>query len=117
MSDYTREFGKHVKSLRRARGLTQDQLAQRSGLSTDSIRRIEHGAFAASIDSIRKLCGGLGIAPSTLWESFELGHADERRELFDLLAHRDPHELRFVIRVVRELLDALAAMRLAMREP
>jgi transcriptional regulator with XRE-family HTH domain len=78
MSEYAREFGKHVRSLRRARGVTQDALAQRSGLSADTIRRIEHGSFSASIDTLRKLCSGLGVAPSTLFESFELGRTDER---------------------------------------
>ena len=53
MSEYAREFGKHVRSLRRARGVTQDALAQRSGLSADTIRRIEHGSFSASIDTLR----------------------------------------------------------------
>lgn len=107
MSEYAREFGKHVRSLRRARGVTQDALAQRSGLSADTIRRIEHGSFSASIDTLRKLCGGLGIAPSTLFESFELGRSDEKRELFDLIASRGPHELVLITRVVRALLDEL----------
>jgi transcriptional regulator with XRE-family HTH domain len=107
MSEYAREFGKHVRSLRRARGVTQDVLAQRSGLSADTIRRVEHGAFSASIDTLRKLCGGLGVAPSTLFESFELGHTDERRELFDLLSSRNNEELLLIARVVRVLLDEL----------
>lgn len=77
MSDYEREFGRHVRSLRRARDVTQDQLAKRSGLSADTIRRVEHGSFSASIGTLRKLCMGLGITPSTLFESFELGRVDE----------------------------------------
>jgi transcriptional regulator with XRE-family HTH domain len=110
MSDYAREFGKHVRSLRRARGVTQDALAQRSGLSADTIRRIEHGSFSASIDTIRKLCSGLGVAPSTLFESFELGRTDERRELFDMIASRSNDEIGLITRVVRALLDELDAL-------
>ena len=107
MSEYAREFGKHVRGLRRARGITQDALAQRSELSADTIRRIEHGSFSASIDTLRKLCSGLGVAPSTLFESFELGRTDERRELFDLIASRSADEVGLVARVVRTLLDEL----------
>lgn len=109
MSDYAREFGKHVRSLRRARGITQDALAQRAGLSADTIRRIEHGSFSASIDTLRKLCDGLGVAPSTLFESFELGRTDARRELFDLICSRSAAEVALVTRVVRALLDELDA--------
>jgi len=111
VSDYSRAFGAHVRSLRRARGITQDVLAQRSGLSPDTIRRIEHGSFSASIDTLRKLCFGFGIAPSTLFESFELGHVDARRELLDLLTLATTTEVVSITRVVRVLLDELDAHR------
>lgn len=108
-SEYTREFGKHVRSLRRARGVTQDALAQRSGLSADTIRRVEHGSFSASIDTLRKLCVGLGVSPATLWESFELDRVDVRRELYDLIRARRPEEMEFLARVIRTLLEELDA--------
>lgn len=114
MSDYSREFGKHVRSLRRARGVTQDVLAVRSGLSADTIRRIEHGSFSASIDTLRKLCTGLGVSPATLFESFDLGRTDDRRELFDLISARSDAEVGLIARVVRTLLselDTLARVR------
>jgi transcriptional regulator with XRE-family HTH domain len=111
MSEYASEFGKHVRSLRRARGVTQNALAQRSGLSADTIRRVEHGSFSASIDTLRKLCSGLGVAPSTVFESFELGRTDGRRELFDLIASRSNGEVALVTRVVRALLDELDTLR------
>jgi|GEM_PF-593794 len=107
MNEYARAFGKHVRSLRRARGVTQDILAQRSGVSADTIRRIEHGSFSASIDTLRKLCGGLGLQPSTLFESFELGRSDEQRELLDLISSRSPEQLTMLARIVRSLLDEL----------
>jgi transcriptional regulator with XRE-family HTH domain len=115
VSEYTRELGKHVRALRRARGLTQDVLAERSGLSADTIRRIEHG-FSTSIDTLRKLCSGLGIAPSTMLESFELSRTDERRELFDLIGSRSDQEIALVTRVVRVLLDELDALAAARRD-
>ena len=111
MSEYAREFGKHIRSMRRARGVTQDVLAERSGVSADTIRRIEHGSFAASIETLRKVCSGLGVAPSTVFESFELGRTDERRELFDLIASRDNDDIALVTRVVRALLDELDTLR------
>lgn len=110
MSEYATEFGKHVRSLRRARGVTQDALAARSGLSADTIRRIEHGTFSASIDTIRKLCTGLGISPATLWEAFEVGRTDERRELYDLISSRPVHEIVMVARIVRVMFDEIDSL-------
>lgn len=103
MSDYAIAFGKHVRSLRRARSLTQGVLATRSQVSQDTVRRIEHGAFSASIETIRKVCEGLEITPSTLFESFELGRHDDHREIVDLLSTRTPAERRRALRILRAL--------------
>ncbi|MFO7568117.1 MAG: helix-turn-helix transcriptional regulator [Enhygromyxa sp.] len=108
------QFGKHVKSLRRARGHTQEVLAERSGLSPDTIRRLEHGSFSPSLDTLRKLCVGLGISLSCLFETFELGDHNPRRELQDLLSCRSPRELFLAMAVLQALfaeLDALAEER------
>jgi transcriptional regulator with XRE-family HTH domain len=86
-------------------------LATRAGLSADTIRRLEKGSFAASIETIRKLCIGLDISPSTLFESFELNQTDGRRALIDLVAARGNDEIALVIRVVRALLDELDKLR------
>jgi transcriptional regulator with XRE-family HTH domain len=102
-----KQFGRHIRSLRRARGQTQEVLAQRSGLSADTIRRLEHGSFSPSLATLRKLCGGLDLQLSTLFESFELGARNESRELADLLATRTPRELVLAARVLRALFDDL----------
>jgi transcriptional regulator with XRE-family HTH domain len=109
--DTGHNFGRHVRSLRRARGMTQEVLADRSALSADTIRRLEHGSFSPSLDTLRKLCVGLDLMMSTLFESFELGARDEARELLDLLATRTPRELVLATRVLRTLFDELDDMR------
>jgi transcriptional regulator with XRE-family HTH domain len=107
-----RRFGRHIRSLRRVRGLTQEVLAERSGLSPDTIRRLEHGSFSPSLDTLRKICLGFDLMLSTLFESFELGDRRESRELVDLLANRTPRELVLATMVLRTLfqeIDAIAA--------
>ena len=106
----SRNFGRHVRSLRRARGMTQDVLAERSTLSTDTIRRLEHGSFSPSLETLRKLCVGLDLMLSTLFESFELGARNESRELVDLLATRTPRELALATTVLRSPFDELDAI-------
>jgi transcriptional regulator with XRE-family HTH domain len=108
--DGGKAFGRHVRSLRRARGLTQEVLATRSGLSADTIRRLEHGSFSPSLETLRKLCIGLDLLLSTLFESYELGGRNERRELVDLIVLRTPRELALATRVLRALFDELDTM-------
>lgn len=98
-----RAFGKHVRSLRRARGLTQEVLAERSGLSADTIRRLEHGSFSPSLETLRKLCAGLDLRLSTLFEAFEVGTCDETRELIDLVICRSTFEVALATRIFRAL--------------
>ena len=43
-------FGKRFKELRKERKLTQEQLADRLGISDRHVRGIEHGDFFPSID-------------------------------------------------------------------
>jgi transcriptional regulator with XRE-family HTH domain len=105
--DTGRNFGHHVRSLRRVRGMTQEALAERCGLSADTIRRLEHGSFSPSLDTLRKLGHGLDLMMSTLFESFELGARNEARELLDLLSTRTGRELDLATRVLRTLFDEL----------
>jgi transcriptional regulator with XRE-family HTH domain len=85
-------------------------LANRSGLSADTIRRLEHGDFSPSLETLRKLCIGLNLQLSTLFESYELGARNECRELVDLIACRTPRELALATRVLRALFAELDAM-------
>ncbi len=87
--------------------MTQEVLAERSGLSADTILRLEHGSFSPSLETLRKLCLGLDMMLSTLFEAFELGTRNENRELVDLLATRSPRELVLVTKVLRALFDEL----------
>ena len=102
-------LGRHIKSLRRARGMTQEVLSERSGLSPDSIRRLEQGSFSPSLTTLQKLCRGLGLELSTFFEAIELGVRNEQRELRDLLSMRSPRELELVAKLVRGLFEELDA--------
>lgn len=106
MSNFREEFGRHIRSLRKARNLSQLELSRRSELASDTIRRIEAGRFAPSIDTVRKVAYGLDLSLTTIFESFELG-SDTQRELVDLLAGSDDRQLRIVLKTVRVLLNEL----------
>lgn len=108
-SESSRAFGKHVRSLRRARGLTQEHLATRAGLAADTVRRLEHGTFSPSLTTMVKLCEGLALRLSTLFESFELAAENESRELLDLVALREPQEIRLALAVLRAMFAEIDA--------
>ena len=50
-----RLMGTRIKLLRRDKNITQEQLAEKTGVSTEHISRIETGSFRPSIALIEKL--------------------------------------------------------------
>jgi len=99
------KFGSHIRQLRRERNLTQEQLAEGSGLSVDAVRRIERGAFSPSLETLRKLCGGLRLSLRTLFDSFEPRHRDEVADICDFLQTCSRSQLRQAKRVLHALFD------------
>jgi len=96
-----REFGKRVRKLRQERGLTQEALAEKSALSVDAVRRVEHGAFSPTLKTIRKLALGLSVSLQTLFRSFERRRHQLLDELCDFLDTRSRQDIRLVWRVIR----------------
>lgn len=58
---YLKAFGKRVSTIRRKKGLTQEQLGERTGLAVDSIGAIEQGRRWARLTTLHILAKGLGV--------------------------------------------------------
>lgn len=59
-------FGDRLRSLRAEKGLSQEQLADRSGLNRTYVGSVERGERNVSLLNIYKLAAALGVAPSSL---------------------------------------------------
>ncbi len=59
-------FGKRVAALRKAKGLTQEELADKTGLAVDSIGAIEQGRRWARLTTLHLLAKGLDIKTEEL---------------------------------------------------
>ena len=99
-----KEFGKRLKAWRERVGLTQEQLAAKSGLSADTCRRAEKGTFSPSLRTLTRLASGLGIPVHVLLRDGG-GEADDLAECIRALPE---HDFRIVIAIVR-VLSRLAA--------
>ena len=60
-------FGKRVRELREKRGLSQEKLAQASGLTTGFVSTIEGGKKTPSLTTILKLARGLKVDAAELF--------------------------------------------------
>jgi transcriptional regulator with XRE-family HTH domain len=105
-------FGAHVKRLREVRRLTQEELAERSGLASDTIRRLEHQEFSPSLRTLRKVCKGLDLSVAAMFNSFELdAQSEELSRIHAMLLGRSPPELRLVEHMLSELFAGLDEYR------
>ncbi len=67
-------FRKNVKSFRKSKNLTQEQLAELCDLSTNYIGDIERNRRKVTIDTIEKIANGLKISPSDLLDKNNILH-------------------------------------------
>lgn len=101
-------FGEQVRALRNQRALTQDQLAAKSAISVDSIRRIERGELSPSLSTMAKLARGLNLRLRTLFGGLDGEPAGTHLadQLCDYLSGRSPSEIRRAHRVLEAMLAA-----------
>jgi transcriptional regulator with XRE-family HTH domain len=64
-----------VEQLMAQAGLTQEQVAERSGLNVKQINALVRGQANPTYENILKICKGLGVSPGSL-----MGLVDELRE-------------------------------------
>lgn len=59
-AEFRTAVGNNLTTHRRVRGLTQDQLGERSGLTKHYISKVEHGNINVSLATLEALANGLG---------------------------------------------------------
>ncbi|HEY2142000.1 MAG TPA: helix-turn-helix transcriptional regulator [Solirubrobacteraceae bacterium] len=56
-----RQIAEHIVAWRKLRGLTQAQLADRSGVARGTLQRIEAGEKGVSVENLLRVLRGLGL--------------------------------------------------------
>lgn len=67
MSDIRERFGKRLRKLRRSVDITQEELADKVGVSPTFIGQLERGANSPSFDTIQKIAEVLQVDISELF--------------------------------------------------
>ena len=55
-------LGETIRELRREKSLSQEQLAERTGLSRQTIYKWESGQAAPDLENLKTLAGALGLS-------------------------------------------------------
>lgn len=65
---HLKALGARIRTLRLERGLTQEELAERAGLHSRYISRIELGGANFGVSVLFQLATGLGVKPADMFE-------------------------------------------------
>jgi transcriptional regulator with XRE-family HTH domain len=66
-----KKFGEYVRTLRKAKGISQEELAELSGLHRNYIGGIERGERNLALLNIIRLAKALGVSPSELLKGID----------------------------------------------
>ena len=67
-AEQARLIGRQIKSLRKQRGLTGKYLAERAGITPQSLSRIEHGHHDVVFTTLRRILAAMGCSVADLAE-------------------------------------------------
>ena len=88
---HSENLGQRVRQLRAERGLTQNKLAELSGLSHSALSKIENNQLSPTFESILKIVGGLNIDVSDLLTSIK-NETPRTRQVFTRKGRGEIHE-------------------------
>ncbi|MDQ0492331.1 helix-turn-helix domain-containing protein [Paenibacillus brasilensis] len=109
MAELRKQMGIRIRAIRKAKGLTQQQLAELSGLDDAYIGSVERGERNFSIDTLEKVLTALNVSISELMFSKEHMTKDEtiRQEAIDefvaLTSKLDEKQIGILRRVSKEI--------------
>lgn len=99
-------LGQIVKDARQSAGLTQDELAEQSGITTRYIMAIENENRQPSMKVLFKLIRALKISADTIFYP-EIQHTDKKKEhLIHMIQLCDERETNVAAATIRALLDS-----------
>lgn len=65
-------FARNLRNIRKARGLSQEELAHQADLDRTYISALERSVYAASIDVIEKIANVLNVSPPELFANHQV---------------------------------------------
>lgn len=108
MSDFLKLIGENIRFLRKKRGLTQEELAERINLQQAYIGGVERGERNISMLTLQKIADGLEVSPDLVLNFGNINLIDnpQRGEslsiITSLLHQKNADELQFILKFLQD---------------
>ena len=97
-------IGKRIQELRKARGLSEEKIAEKADISSTYLSRIECGRENPTLDMLIKLTSALEVE---MLEMFDFGHVKSHKELKNsiqrIIKTADEPTLRLALKIIRAI--------------
>ena len=113
MSDYAKNLGEVIYRYRKSMKMTQATLAEKTGVTEQTIRKIEHGDGNPQLDVFCSLITVLGIDPSEIVYPQKKLSDPARKQLEIMLADCSDEQIRNLLPVVEAALGIVKGHSLA----
>ena len=95
-------IAENIRRERRRLCISQGQLAERADISLDTVKSIEYGRRAMSLDTYLRIVQALGTTPLALMSRVESGKYIDR--FIYMMSKRDDREIEYILYMVEQLL-------------
>ena len=98
-------LGKRIRELRKKKGLTQEELGARAGISYKYLGSIERGLENPSFRHLAKIARALGVELSELFQFHHLEPSRERllKDINQLLSRMSDSQLQLAYRLLKAI--------------
>lgn len=93
----------NIRQERKRLGITQGQMAEKADLSIDTIKSVESGRRAMTLDTYLKIVQALETTPFSFIKDMEMETTHIERFMF-MTTKRSSREIEFVLYVVEQIL-------------
>ncbi len=100
-------LGQNIASKRRARGLTQQELAERVGIESVTLSRLETGTSLPSITRLSAIADALDAGMAELVSGVSPYASDQAREIADCLKQVSAEDRYLLVDLVKRLAERL----------
>lgn len=106
MSEIAKQVGQRIRNYRVKLGLSQEKLAELSGVHPTYIGQVERGEKNATLESIEKIANALGLPLSNLFEKLDECTNEQRNiplECYNLLSSKSIEEQEHIFNILTEI--------------
>lgn len=99
-------IGKRLKEARKKKGLTQEQLVEKMGVSIAYLSKIETGKIHINLERLSEICGILGVTEGEILNGVS-SRSDKylQSEFYELLKNCSPKKQKLAYRVLQVILE------------